>query len=250
MEADPRWYETFFDRDWLTIAAGLHEQTTRGEVDFLAEKLELEPGARVLDLACGKGRHAVELASRGFRVTGIDISGPSLDLARERAAERGVDVELVNLDMRELAVASEFDTVFNFQSSFGYLPSEEEDLEVLERVAEALVPGGRFLIETINLLGLIRNYQPRSWRTLGDGSLLTEDRSYDAITGRSRATWTIVRPDGSRSELHLSMRIYSCPELRRMLAQAGLAADGVWGGIDGSEYGVGGRRLIVRGRKS
>lgn len=208
VEADPRWYETFFDRDWLTIAAGLHEQTTRGEVDFLAEKLELEPGARVLDLACGKGRHAVELASRGFRVT-----------------------------------------VFNFQSSFGYLPSEEEDLEVLERVAEALVPGGRFLIETINLLGLIRNYQPRSWRTLGDGSLLTEDRSYDAITGRSRATWTIVRPDGSRSELHLSMRIYSCPELRRMLAQAGLAADGVWGGIDGSEYGVGGRR-IVRGRKS
>lgn len=66
MEADPRWYETFFDRDWLTIAAGLHEQATRGEVDFLAEQLELEPGARVLDLACGKGRHAVELARAGF----------------------------------------------------------------------------------------------------------------------------------------------------------------------------------------
>ncbi len=152
--------------------------------------------------------------------------------------------------MRELAVASEFDAAFNFLSSFGYLPSEEEHLEVLECVAEALIPGGRFLIETINLLGLIRNYQQRDWRTLEDGSLLTEDRSYDAITGRNRATWTIVRPDGSRSELHLSMRIYSCPELRRMLAQAGLAPDGVWGGIDGSEYGVGGRRLIVRGRKS
>lgn len=74
-------------------------------------------------------------------MTGIDISERSLDVARERAAERGVEVDFVSLDMRELAAASEFDAVFNFQSSFGYLPSEEEDLKVFEGIAEALVPG-------------------------------------------------------------------------------------------------------------
>ena len=249
MEADPRWYETFFDRDWLAIAVGQDDEHNRAEVAFFVDRLGLEPRARVLDLACGHGRHAVELAARGFRVTGIDISEPSLAIARERAAERHAEIELAQLDMRELASESEYDAVLNLHSAFGYFPSGEEDLHVLERIACGLVRGGHFLIDTINGLWLARNFQPRGWRTLEDGTVMTEDRAYDPITGRSSAVWTLIRTDGSRSELRHSVRVYTCPELCRMLGQVGLEADGVWGGVDGSEYGLDARRLIVRARK-
>jgi len=248
-EVDPRWYETFFGRDFLELAADHDEQLTRAEVAFLEDKLRLERGARVLDLACGHGRHAVELAARGFRMTGLDISEPSIAVARERAARRGVDLDLMQLDMRDLELDSQFSAAYNFCSAFGYFPREEEDQRLLERVRLALAPGGSFLIDTMNDQWLVRNFEPHARRKLANGTVLTEERSYNASTRRSSAIWTLRRTDGSRSELRHSMRIYSCPELCGMLGQAGLTVDGIWGGADGSKHGVDKRRSIVRARK-
>ena len=248
-EVDPHWYETFFEDDWLELAVNHDERLTRAEVDFLVGKLHLEPGARVLDLACGHGRHAIELADRGLRVTGADISEQALAVARQRATQRGVDVDLTRLDMRDLDADSEFSAVCNFASAFGYYPREEDDREVLRRVARCLVPGGHFLIETMNAQWLTRNFEPRGRRALENGTVVVEERSYDTTTSRSSATWTLTRTDGTRSEMRHSMRIYTCPELCGMLAEAGLAVDGIWGGVDGADHGIDRRRLIVRARK-
>jgi len=248
-EVDPHWYETFFGGDWLELAVNHDERLTRAEVDFLIAKLDLQPGEHVLDLACGHGRHAVELAARGFSVTGADISDPALAIARRRAAQRNVHLDLVRLDMRDLNADSEFSAVCNFASAFGYYPREEDDRQVLERVARCLVPGGGFLIETMNQQWLAHNFTPRDRRALENGTVVVEERSYDAATSRSSATWKLTRADGSRTEMRHSMRIYTCPELCGMLAQAGLDVDGVWGGVDGAEHSIDRRRLIVRARK-
>ncbi len=248
-EIDPRWYESFFEGDWLALADHPDEQRNRAEVDFLVEKLDLDPGARVLDMACGEGRHAIELAARGLRVTGIDISQPSIAVARERAEARGVEIDLVQMDMRELAAHAEFDAVFSFCSSFGFFPTDDEDLRLVKRAARALRGGGRLLIDTVNDLWLARCFQPRGWRTLDDGTVVLQHRNYDPRTRRSSAIWTLIRPDGGRSELRHSMRAYSCPELVRLLTQAGLEDNGVWGGTDGTDYSLDSRRLIVSGRK-
>ena len=245
----PRWYESFFEDDWLTLAVDHDARLTGAEVDFLVARLGLAPGARVLDLACGHGRHALELAERGFRVTGADISEAVLGVARERAARRHVEVELVRLDMRELDLLCEFDAVCNFASAFGYYPREEEDLDVLRRVARALVPGGAFLIETMNADWLLRNFEPRARRTLEDGTVVVERRSYDRATRRSSATWTLRRPDGTRGEMRHSMRIYTRAELSAMLGEAGLEVDGAWGDVEGAEPGHDRRRLILRARR-
>ena len=91
--ADPDWFEGFFDEDYLRFAVDRYPaEATAAEVDFLISALALEPGTRVLDLACGHGRHSVELARHGCAVTGVDLSEPSLALAAARAAEAGVDV--------------------------------------------------------------------------------------------------------------------------------------------------------------
>lgn len=246
---DPRWYESFFGEDWLALATAVPEERTRAQVDFVLEALAPKPDAAVLDLACGHGRHAIELARRGYRVTGIDISQPSLVVARERAGAAGVEVLFTDSDMRRIPFQDYFDAVINMYTAFGYLESDAEDQKVLDAVARALVPGGAFLIDTINPGGLAKTFTPRSWEALADGTLLLEDRTFDAASGRSLATWTFIHPDGSRSSQAHTLRCYTLVELAAMLGRAGLAVERAWGDFDGSECGIASRRLIVLARK-
>ncbi|HEX2188182.1 MAG TPA: class I SAM-dependent methyltransferase, partial [Longimicrobiaceae bacterium] len=145
------WWDGYFDRDFVRIYRDfLTPERTLREVEGVLEVLDLPPGARVLDLACGWGRHSVELARSGFRVTGIDLSPTLLVRARKRAGAAGVEVEWVRGDMREPGRAGEFDAVLSLYSSLGYFLSDEEDLRVLRGAREALRPGGTFLLETMH----------------------------------------------------------------------------------------------------
>jgi 2-polyprenyl-3-methyl-5-hydroxy-6-metoxy-1,4-benzoquinol methylase len=248
VEVDPRWYEDFFDERYLAVAPNDPDRTTR-EVDFVVEQLGLEPGAEVLDLACGHGRHSVELARRGLRVTGLDASEPSLARAREAAAEAGVEVEWVHADMREVDERDRYDAVVNSFTAFGYFEEEADDTRVVGSVARALKPGGAFLIDLINQAALLGGFRPQSWQELEDGTLFLEDREYDLRHGRTLAHWLFIRPDGSRAELRHSLRVYAYHELARLLADAGLEVDGAWGGFDGAELTRDTWRLIVRARR-
>ncbi len=250
MKVDARWYEDFFGEDWLELAAlRIADERTQAEVDFVVGALELGPGASVLDLACGHGRHTLELARRGYRVTGLDLSAPSLDVARERAAAETLTAEFGECDMREIPFEDEFDAVLNLFTAFGYFDDEGEDRRVLEAVARALHGRGAFLLDTIHPPWLYRNFQPRAWSELDDGTLFLEDRSLDLRRGRIDTRWLGVRPDGTRSELWSSVRLYTLSDLAAMLSDAGLGLDRAYGGLDGSELGLESRRLVVLARK-
>jgi SAM-dependent methyltransferase len=250
MEVDPRWYDGFFESEWLDFLA--HErdgERTTAEVDFVVEQLGLEPGARVLDLACGHGRHSLELARRGFRVTGVDLSPRSLELAREAAAAEGLGVELVESDMREIDFDAEFDAAINLFTAFGYFESDEEDREVVRRITRSLRPGGRFLIDTLNALGLAKRYQPRRWEEAAQGVVMLDDHEWDLLAGRNRASWTFIRPDGTRSELRHIVRTYAPWELAKLIASAGLEVEGSWGDFEGAPLTYESWRLILLARK-
>jgi SAM-dependent methyltransferase len=248
VDVDPRWYEGFFERDWLdVIALKFPGERTQVEADFIVEKLELEPGARVLDLACGHGRHTIELARRGFRMTGLDLSPRSLDLARAASAEAGVGVEWVQADMRE-PPAGPFDAVMNLFTAFGYFEEEEENQRVLDAVARVLAPGGRFLIDVLNGPGLFGRYADRMWEER-EGVLFLQEHAYDVLRGRNESVWTFLHPDGSKQEIRHSVRVYAPHELARMLESAGLSIDGSWGDWEGGELTRESRRLILRARK-
>jgi SAM-dependent methyltransferase len=247
----PDWYDGFFELEWLDeIALRLPDEGTAGQVDFVVEKLELEPGARVLDVACGHGRHSVELARRGFRVTGVDLSPRSIDLARETARKENLDVDFVLSDARELDFESEFDAAINlFTSAIGYFDDELENQRVVDRVARALRPGGSFLVDTINLLSLARGFRALHWEEYESGMVMVERREFDFRRGRNRASWTFIRPDGSRRELRHSLRVYAPHELIAMLEAAGLDVVGSWGSFDGAELSFDAWRLILHGVK-
>jgi 2-polyprenyl-3-methyl-5-hydroxy-6-metoxy-1,4-benzoquinol methylase len=246
------WYDGFFEGEYLDeIAPGLDGERTSSEVDFVLEKLELATGARVLDVGCGHGRHTIELATRGFRVTGIDLSARALELARDAATNAGVEAEFVELDARELAYDGEFDAAVNlFTAVLGYFEDEADDRRVLDGVVRALRPDGRFLVDTLNLLGLARGFRETGWKRLESGTLFLERHAFDAARGRASAVWTFIHDDGRRSELSNSLRVYSPRELIAMLRDAGLDVVGAWGAWDGSELSLDSWRVILRGDKS
>lgn len=251
------WYVEFFRDDYVRYwlggegAALVSSERTAQEVAFLEDVLALPAGAAVLDLCCGHGRHAVPLAQRGYRVTGLDLSAYHLRLAREAAAKAKVDIEWVRADMRDIPqeMTGRFDAVINMFTSFAFLESEAEDQKVLDGVARALKPGGRFLIDFINREWVIRHYGEREWGKRGD-ALLLQERRFDFATGWNIAEATVVEADGSRRSFEVAMRMYTAEELISMLRTAGLQYRQLWGDFDGRELSLDSRRVIVLAEKT
>jgi SAM-dependent methyltransferase len=243
------WYDGFFESEWLDyLALGSSPEWTERTVAFLVEKLDLREGTRVLDIPCGRGRVAIPLAKHGCRVTGIDLSPRSLEIARCDAEAARVDLSLVRADMREVETVEAFDVALNLYSSIGYFPEEAEDERVLAGIARALVPGGTLMIDTINPVTLAPRFREREWRELADGATLLERRDWDQLRGRMNTRWSFLKSDGSRSESAFSMRMYTAPELVAMLGRATLMVDGAWGDWAGADL-AGGQRIILRARK-
>jgi len=247
------WYEDFFGEDYLRFhlrGGEWLEERTLPQCDFVITALDLRPGARLLDLCCGQGRHSVELAKRGFTVTGLDLSEYLLDLARRRAREAGVAVNFVHRDMRELPWEDEFDAVVNLFTSFGYLETDEEDERVLAAIHRALRPGGQLLIDHHNRERTTAWFGggPKDWCE-HDGHIILEEHAWDVRRARITMTRTIIPPDAPRRQRSFVLRIYAHSEMLAMFRRAGLEWVKTYGGYDGSDYTHESRGMIILARK-
>lgn len=249
-EGPKPWYETLFGEEYLRVYSSLltPERTAR-EVEGIVGLLGIAPGARVLDLCCGQGRHAIPLALRGYRVTGLDLSETLLDHARAEAARLGAAVRWAHGDASQLPFVEEFDAVINVFTSFGYFESDDENQAVLAQVYKALRPGGLFLLDLMHRDALMRYYQPYGVTHGEGGTLITEERRFDQLRGRSHVHVTLILADGRRSEHDYSMRAYTPSELATMFARAGLEVAASYGGLDGSSLTLESRRLVMLGRR-
>jgi SAM-dependent methyltransferase len=240
------WYERMFEElgEDFDVVFASQMQRTGAQVEFAARALRLAPGARVLDVACGVGRHALALARRGYHVTGLDLSPTLLRIAAERAQRAGIVVEWVTADMRAVPFADTFDAALNLFSSWGYFESDAEDARVLRSVAGALKPGGRFLLEVSHQPWIVQHLEPQGWHEAG-GVIVLEQRTLNLMAGRIASEMTVVYPDGRRRTWPYDLRLYTAPEVVRMLQEAGLAVAEVYGGYDGAPLSLESQRLIV-----
>jgi SAM-dependent methyltransferase len=227
------WYSGFFDDDYLRVfGPELPEERTAAEVNGVVAQLGLAPGARLLDLCCGPGRHAVPLARLGYRVTGLDLSRRLL--AEAAAAGQGLPVGLVAGDMRRLPFAdASFDAVLNLFHAFGYLEDETQDELVLAEVARVLAAGGRFLLEVANREALVRGWHDSDVTRHDDGLVVLQERTLDLRSSRDLVRYTLLHPDGRRTTYDTSVRLYTLTELAAMLDRAGLELLAVGGDLDG-----------------
>ncbi len=246
MKGQPEWPVAFFDDDYLRIYRPMFtEETTRREVDFIESAVALGPGASVLDLACGIGRHAIGMALRGYRVTGLDFNPRYLEMAAAGAAAASVRVDWVVGDMRALGFSRPFEAVYSYFTSFGYF-SDADNERVIANIARVLRPGGRFLIDMANREWVLTHPQQRTWNQREDGALLMEEVSLDLKASRIISRQMLIEPGAeARVTKEYNLRTYTCAELSALLARHGLEVEGVWGGPDRSEYSTDSRRLIL-----
>lgn len=242
------WWATYFDRDFFHLYRPfLPPEATRDEVAGALRLLDLAPGARLLDLACGWGRHSLEFARAGLRVTGVDRSEPLLRLARRAAAEEGVDVHWIRADMRRLPFRAGFDAVVSLFSSLGYFESDEEDLRVLLGAREVLRPGGVFLLEVMHRDHIAREFVERDWWRGESGAHVWVEREFDAVQGVSRE-WLRWRKGRRAGEKFHSIRVRSATEWDRLLRTAGLVPEQWCGGWDLAPFEHSAERLVVLAR--
>jgi SAM-dependent methyltransferase len=239
------WWEELFGEDFTRSMTRVSDKQISREVDFIEESLGVAAGGVVLDLGCGAGHHAVELASRGYGVVGYDLSVYQLALAADVAQERKQKINFMQGDMREMAFEETFDGIYCWNTSFGYF-EEEKNLAVLQRVFRALKPGGMLLLDVANR-DFAAMHSPNQLWYEGDSCVCMDDMSVDFITGRLRVKRSVILDDGRSRECSYSIRIYSLHELGKLLHDVGFRVAEASGNpsTPGVFFGQHSPRLIV-----
>lgn len=243
------WWVSFFHGAALELwRLAYTRDENRGQAADIVQALGLLDGERVLDVLCGHGRLALEIAARGVRVSGIDLVEESVADGRRSAEERGLELDLHVGDMRALPWAEEFDAAFCAGNSFGYF-DREGDLAFLRAVSTALAPGGRFLLEYPLVSELVRaRPEYRDWRKLGNRLLLTEG-VYDERHGRLEASYTFVDLEHAGGALETRVASYAvrpASEVEALLRAAGFTEVELLGALDGSPFKEGAREFHAR----
>jgi len=238
--------EQVFDDDYLYFyETWLTDEMSDRQSELIWRLLELEPGMEVLDLACGHGRIANRLATRGAHVTGLDATPLFLERASADAAARGVEVEYVEGDMRSLLWEERFDRVVCWFTSFGYF-DDDDNGRVLAAVHRALKPAGRLLIDVHNLPGFIKLFRPTDVIER-NGDFLIDNAAFDPLSGRMKSERIMIR-GGRTRRVAFEVREFTFTELRSWLVEAGFGAvDGY--GRDGEPLTLDHPRMIVIARK-
>lgn len=240
------WYERSFDALYPVIYAHRTVEAAKRESRFAAERLDLCAGKYVLDLACGNGRHLVHLRACGARGIGLDYSAFLLgEATRLLGTSRG----LVRADMRAIPFTGVFDAVVNFFTSFGYFLDRDDNLHVVQGVARALKPGGRFFIDYINADHAERHLVPVSKRT-AEQYVIEESRWIEAPTRRINKCMTVARDGALLNRFAESVQLYSKESFVALLEEGGLHVEEVYGDYDGSPWGADQPRMIVLGTKA
>ncbi len=208
-------------------------------VDNLLKLSSCPPGGRILDICCGVGRHSVELASRGYRVTGVDLTRAYLDAAKETAEAVLGDgaaafPEFLREDVRRFLRPGSYDLCINLFTSFGYFATREEDVLLLKNSARNLVPGGCLVIETTGKETAARDFvrdeefERAGWQVRSEYEVVGD---WEGELNR----W-ILRKGSTLIDRSFVLRLYSGLEMKNALKEAGFASVDIFGGLDGRPY--------------
>ena len=241
------WYKEWFGEDYLKVYLHRDEEEAKKQVDFIEKILPLKPLKRILDLGCGSGRHALELVQRGYSVTCLDLSAVLLSLAKKKGREENCCIRFVKADMRFIPFLNVFDAVLSFFTTFGYFKNDEENLQTLESIQEALKPEGYFFLDYLNKTHVIDNLVPFDSRR-ENGYEVIQERYYNREEERIEKK-IILKENGEVREYFESVRLYTLEEMQCMLSKLELKLEQTFGDFHGNQFTTKSPRLILVGRR-
>ncbi|MDR2150015.1 MAG: class I SAM-dependent methyltransferase [Spirochaetaceae bacterium] len=256
MQYPAEWFND--DLFWKSYAPIIFDKASWEEVPSMADSITAlarlplyeEPApacVTLLDQCCGFGRFSLEMARRGFIVTGVDINATYLETAREDAAYEKLPASFVQDDVRSFVLPDTFDIVTNVYTSFGYFADPAHDRLTVKNAFESLKAQGTYIIETRGKEIAVRDFVEREWFTRAGFTVLTEYQpvnDWEQLLNR----WILIKGQ-ERLEKVFTQRLYAASELRRLMGEIGFCTCAVYGDWDESAYDNRARTMIVVGRK-
>ncbi len=236
-------HESYYTKRFQAFTEFYKDSESPKQVEFIEKAVPLKSHHKILDLACGYGRHSILLAKKGYSVTGYDLSSDYIDQARHGAEKVDVDVTFECTDMRSLDVSEGFDAVISFSTSLAFY-EDKVNRDIFHRIYRALNPDGTFVFDQANLFWVISLDKHSGTQKLPDGRIHRYKYTFDAercvLSRRS-----VIEDEEGCCESGWDIRYYALPELYTILEDMDFNVLRVYGNYDGSPYHLKSDRLIL-----
>ena len=227
------WFESWFEsEEYLNVYKHRDENEARLLIDSIISITNIKKNSKILDLACGAGRHSIEFAQKGFSVTAVDLSKNLLNIAKQNAQSANVEIDFIRADIRNFIIDKKFDLIVNLFTSFGYFESDEENFKVFEIAYNNLNEKGIFVFDYFNKKFLEKNLKPSSNLNLDDGEIIQKRRIEKGRVIKD----IIIKKNGSEKRFNESVKIYSLDEIKSQLISAKFKIKDILGSFDGKEF--------------
>lgn len=244
------WFEKWFsDKLYLDLYQHRDEEDARWMINLLQRSIAVKTNSKVLDIACGSGRHSIELARRGFDVTGFDLSEFLISEARKNlknSSEKNMKVKFLIKDMRDFNFGNTFDIAVNIFTSFGYFDNDKENFRVIENVSDSLKKGGYFVFDFLNKYYLEKNLKPLSRNIIGNSSVVQRRKIENGFVKKT----IIITRGNSVKQFDEVLKLYSLQDFKRAFDFSGLKTERIFGDYSGNKFNrTKSGRLIIIARK-
>ena len=224
-----QWYEELFINYANSYDKEAFTKGTVQEVDFLESEIRFDRTKQILDVGCGTGRHAIELAKRDYQVTGIDLSEDQLKKAREKASNEGVDVTFLQRDARDFSFDSPFDVVIMIcGGAFSLMETDEMNFRILQNAERSLKEGGEFIFTPMNALFPLY-HSVKDFVNAGSTGAQSDQNTFDLLTFRDYSTITLVDDSGRQKILNCNERYYAPSEITWLLKSLNFKVIDIYG---------------------
>jgi len=226
-----QWYEALYENYGHKYDNECFVQGTMGECDFIEQEINRDKSLKIIDIGCGTGRHAIELAKRGYQITGIDLSDSQLKRAREKTKEQGLEIDFQRQDARNLPFEGKFDlAIMLCEGGFSLMETDEMNFEILKSATRALKDKGKFIFTTLSgLFPLYHSVKEFYEAAAKEGNSACKNCSFDLMTFRDHNTVVFEDDAGAKKELSCNERYYVPSELTWLLKTLGYKKIDIFG---------------------
>lgn len=227
------WFKDWFNtQEYLNVYQHRNESDAETHIKLILKNVNISSNAKILDMACGAGRHAIILARKNFDVTAVDLSENLLSIAKQSALDENLKINFVQSDIRNFKTAEKFNLVVNLFTSFGYFETDDENFSVLQKAYDLLVDGGYFILDFFNSQFLMQNLVESSEEIIGGVKI----HQFRKIKENRVTKKIVITKNGNLSQFEESVRMFTKDELTKAIQNIGFDIYKTFGDFLGNDF--------------